>query len=196
MEHSNAAPLEARYQLNADDNKAFQTLAKKGVSNAPQKLIRSMLALFALLLVASVTFRASLNRNSPRPARPSNSNPLTTLIPLALPIIVFTGFYFVILQSNKKAALKRAAFVEPTAMRLAESAVTHVCGPYTNITQWRGIARVISDEKHIIFMVEPERGYIVPRRAFEDDESWQRFIRFASENWQKTQPTVPPIANA
>ena len=199
MQSLDATPLEARFQLTADDSKAFQTLGKAAGGNAAQRLLRSMLALFVLLLVASLVFSSELNRRPTRAASAPTGSSWMSVLGLLIPVVIFAVFWFFITQASKKEAAKSVGFVEPTTMRLDAGGTTHVCGAYTNITQWRGIERIASNETHIAFFHDANQGYLVPRRAFESDQSWQRFVDFARERWEASRPIAspaPPIAAA
>lgn len=114
---------------------------------------------------------------------------------LLLPFVIFTVFYLVILNSNKKAQRARPAFQNPSTIALDARAMTQNYGAFTNIVEWRGFTQVIASEEHLGLFTSATDGYVVPRRAFESDEQWQRFVTFARQQWEKTRPVVPPIAN-
>ena len=191
-----AAPLEARFQLNTEDDRAFNTLTRNsGVSNT-RKLFRLMVVLFPALIIAFFVFRANLDNGTAASDPLISRATLMSVLSLVLPVGLFGGFWILLAVVHKKEQAENIGLVESTLFRLDPNGATNVCGPYTNITQWRGFILVIATETHIAFQFNNSGGHIVPRRAFESDESWQRFVKFASDQWHKTQPETPPIAAA
>ena len=196
-----AAALEARYQLTDEDNKAFQTLAKGVNSGVAPKLQLLMFGALILFALGTSFYGTVVAKVKPRPA-PNLAgsswmgSPWASVLGMLIPIVVVGVFWLVIVRVGKAEQSKSTAFVEESIMRLDRVSATNICGPYTNITQWHGLVCVASSETHIAFLTNVNSGYIVPRRAFNDDQSWQRFVDFAREQWQQSQPTVPPIAAA
>lgn len=192
------APLEARFQLNPNDAKAFEALAKSGAgANASQRLFRSMLALFVLMAVASVVFKASLGpANPPRVVQANSGSVWLSLVSLLAPVALFAVFFFFILKANKKEQAARPAFQEPSTVSLNATGMAHHCGAFTNGIEWRGFTRVAVSNDHLALFTSATEGYVVPRRAFDAPDDWQRFVGFARQNWEQTRPPVPPIANA
>lgn len=192
------APLEARFQLNKDDVKASQALAKQGTNALTlQRLVRALLALFALVFVASVVFHRML---ASRAATPGESEiigaGLDKIFALLIPIGLFMVIWGLLMLKSKNALSKNPMLREPTLITLEENALTRHCGAFFNRIEWHGIARVIASDAHLILMISPTEGFIVPRRAFDSGADWQRFIDFARQQWQRAQPIVPPIAIA
>lgn len=189
-----AGPLEARFQLTPADAEAFDAAAKgRSSANAVQRLIRALLALFALLIVATFVFSNMVARNLPHAA--SEPSFLSMIWPLAA-IMLFLVFYFVVLQQRKNARAKLPAFTEQTTIAFDEIGVSQNVGAFSNRIEWRGFHKVIATANLLCLLTSANDGTIVPRRAFTSDDDWQRFVNFARESWQKTQPVVPPIANA
>ena len=121
---------------------------------------------------------------------------LDNVFALLIPIGVFMVFWGLLMLNNRNARGKNPMFAEPTFLTLDENAMTRKCGAYFNRIEWHGIARVIHSDAHLILMTSPIEGFIVPRRAFNSDADWQRFVDFARGQWQRAQPIIPPIANA
>ncbi len=195
---TSGAPLEARFQLDAADYKAFQALAKAGKPFIGKRQLASALAaLFVLIFVASLLFHRMLaSQPAASPGNTTIGPTLDTIFLLFIPLGAFLMFsgWLLRLYSNK-VSLRNIMFTEPTLVTLDESALTRQCGAFFSRAQWRGITRVIASDAHLILMISPNEGFIVPRRAFDDDASWQRFADFAQQQWQRAQPAAPPIAN-
>ena len=193
---STSAPLEAHFQLDRDDAKAFELLAKgeTGASGGgAQRLIRSLLVLVVMLVVASFVFRS---RVAPAPARIAPAPPGMTLasaLSLLVPLVIFGAFWFFIIQSNKNQVANRSAFAEPSLVRLDDTGLTNVCGAFSNIIEWRGFTSVVASGEHLALYTGPNQGYIVPRRAFDSDAAWQGFVDFARRSWEGTNPFSRPV---
>ena len=193
-----AAPLEARFQLNEADLRAGQNLAKQGSKAlTPQRLIRVLLAVFALVLVVSILFHRTLaNRAAtPRESAVVGAN-LDNIFALLIPAGFFMIVWALLLIQGRSARAKNPMFVEPTLMTLEENALTRQCGAFFNRIEWHGIARVIASETHLITMTSPTEGFIVPCRAFANEADWRRYVDFARQQWRNAQALTPPIAAA
>ena len=192
-----AAPLEALFQLGEADYKAFRVLASTGKgTNSTRRIVLSLLALFALILVASFVFHRALASRAIAPRADTSGTPnLTTVMLLLASVIFYLVVWGVLVINNKKSRAANPNFAEPTLLALDESALTRRCGAFFIRVEWNGIARVIASETHLILMTSPIEGFIAPRRAFDREADWQRFVDFARQQWQRAQPAVPPIAN-
>lgn len=128
-------PLSAQFQLQAADMDAYARFLNGGKSNfGTQRIIRTLLVMFGLLLVAGLTFRSQL------PSRPSVYAPRVlpglswvTLAPLLAPMMMFPVFYVIALGANKKARGKLPILQNPSTVTLGNENFRVQFGP-TDIT--------------------------------------------------------------
>lgn len=161
-----------------------------------------MLALFVLTLIVSIIFNRALPTNAPGAATgsfggPTSTNGLLLLGPVLILVgLIFMGFYWWALTVNKRANARRPSFIHTSTMRLDETGMMNHCDAFIFNVEWRGFTLVAASDGHLGLFTSATEGYMVPRRAFDSDDDWQRFVNFAREHWQQTQPAIPPIANA
>ena len=192
-----AAPLEARFQLNTDDFKAFRDLIQKASGAlAVRRIVQVLLAVFAIVLVISIVFHWRLASSASAPIARIGADGLDKVFAVFIPIGLFMVVWALVMIRNYNVQLKNPMFKESTLITLEAGIITQKCGTSVNRIEWHDIRRVIASDTHLILTTLPNAGFIVPRRAFTSEADWQIFVSFAREQWQKTQPATPPIANA
>lgn len=187
-----AAPLEARFQMNYRDLREKLKLAAMHSETRLNNTVHP-LALAALIFAPAYALWAPILSpvlRAPGAWRwPGVLNMLVPQLIFALSLFYMAGMLFKLRQ-------KQRDFFESNSITLDTNGATRHTEDSANSVKWRGIRRVVATDEYLGLFVGAGEGFIVPRRAFNSDDDWQRFVNFARQQWQHTQPDVPPIANA
>ena len=187
-----AAPHEARFELNYQDLREKAKLIAMHSDTQINNVVHP-LALAAFIFIPAYVLWAPLL--FPAPRAPGPVNWLRALGVILLPELIFAGLLFYVAFQVFKARRKQLAFSEQNRVVLdANGATLHTDGRALAV-QWRALRRVVATTDYICLFLGAGEGFIVPRRAFNSDADWQRFVDFASQQWQRDRPTTPPIAS-
>ena len=186
------APLEARFQLNDQDLREKMKLAAMHTETRHNNAVNP-LALLTLIFAPAYALWAPLLIPS---LRAPSAAPLTVILNVLVPQFIFAMVLFYLALVVFKARQKQRAFSEPNRVTLDTNGATQYITHRATSVQWRGIRRVVATNDTLGLLFGAGEGFIVPRRAFDSDDDWQRYVGFAQQHWQKTQSVLPPIANA
>ena len=185
--------------MNIDDARAFEAIAQGRTDTGPRANRKAKALTFvACLFGALIPFLLNPNRGQ----FISDITGLFTrfdwmaFLGLALPLGVFGAFWIFIIISQRKARLTNPAFNEPSTIALDRQAMSQSAGTLSTRVEWRGMEKVTATNDHLCFFVSDNNGFVVPRRAFDNDDDWHSYVDFARQQWQNAQPVKPPIANA
>ena len=184
--------MEARFQLNALDLSALRKIAALHRDTRLNNAINPLVLLALLVSTAYALFAPIFD--------PTLRAPATTQWPGVLyfvaPFVVFDAALIYILVVISRARKEQRKFSEPNHVTLDRNGVTRHTENSAHTVQWRGIKRVAATDNHLCLLSGASAGFVVPRRAFESDDEWQRFINFARDHWEQTRPVPAPIAAA
>ena len=187
-----AAPLEARFQLNYQDLRAKIKLATLHRDTRPTNAINPLVFMVFIFLPGYILWAPLLVPS----LRASGVAHWPGVLHLIVPQLVFAATLLYMALFMFKLRHVQRKFSEPNRVTLDEYSATRHTTNSANVVQWPGIRRVVTTDDYLGFFTGAGECFIVPRRAFESNEDWQRFVTFAREQWQRAQPTIAPIANA
>ena len=191
--------LAAHFQLEAADVQAFQRYASgdKGKQLSP---VQTLLALLAGVVIMGFFFYLTLPKSpATRPIRAASNagSPLFSVLSLFLPMLLFTGFWLFLISASKKANKKSPILQHPSTVTLSNEELRVEFASTAVTNRWTGVSRVENTATHLFLFTQPADGFIVPRRAFNNDEEFEQFCGFArqkSEAARPPAPETPPIA--
>ncbi len=199
MDSVTGAPLVARFQFTKTDSRAFGAIAQGRTDTSERANRKSTILMSGVMLVgASLPFLLNPKRGELLSGITEifQSSNVASILGLVLPLIVFGAFWTFLIVNQKRAQKAMPAWNEPSTITLDETSVTQQAGAFSNRIEWRGFQKVVATGDHLCLFTTDNDGFVVPRRAFDCDDAWQRYVNFARQHWQKTQPAIPPIANA
>lgn len=188
----NAESLEARCQLNYRDVAALRRIASTHAETRSKNTINGLVFLVMTFSPIYVLYAPIFFPEMRAPATSSWPGVLN----IAIPLLVFAFGLFYIALIMMRARKDQQNFSKDICIALTETDVTSQTETSIQTVKWRGLLLVVATKDHLCLFTARNEGFVVPRRAFDSEGDWQRFADFALEHWQRTQPAVPPIANA
>ncbi|HPF38222.1 MAG TPA: YcxB family protein [Phycisphaerae bacterium] len=122
-------------------------------------------------------------------------------------LIIFVVIWFVVFRQIRRSTIRAGrqgvqGKTDPTTRVTIRPERLVVVEEYSQTQRlWPGVPRIGSTDSHIFFFIGELMAYVVPRRAFPDDQSFREF-RDAAEMYRRSAPAgvarpaalAPPIA--
>ena len=75
---------------------------------------------------------------------------------------------------------------EGLLLELLPDGLKHTMNASTNTVAWPAVKRIDDAEGHLFFLLDDNSGFVIPRRAFADEEQYRTFAetarRYQAEN--------------
>ncbi len=125
----------------------------------------------------------------------SEQRPAVTAVQVAVTFVAIMGAYLWLAgRGGRKTVERRVARViaderrdplPPRQYRLTEEGIAYHEEDGDGVAPWGEIAAIVLTGGHIFAFPNDQRPYILPRRAFPNDESSVQFYRIARERWME-----------
>ena len=162
--------LAVEFEVTPEDNSAFRKLVVGEIRRAARtpayyRTLAILIAAVAVLISGIIDFDLHL--------------PTTVVV-----VVLLAVFWPLIARIYRRAAspLPKGSLVGPRLVELDEEGL-HQTAPLHEVrTKWAGVLKIIETPTHVFLMTDRLAGYIVPRRAFRDQEHYAEFVLFARKH--------------
>lgn len=185
--------MQITYTIKPEDLDALSAQAGQSSLQMFTRFVKTFLLLTVFGIAAALLFTQFLPASPHRIVHraPQNRNFLPETLGLFLPMVLFVGFYFLLMRSGKSQRAKLfetvPAYKEPQTTEITPEYLYHQDATGEVKTRWKGIQKIVETATHIFFWVSPNEAHVVPKRAFANAEDATQFAQLATKYWEQAQ---------
>jgi hypothetical protein len=164
------APVEITYSLDREDFWGFQRYTLLNVQPFKRNMIVNMVIQYLVFAVIGILLRAGTGEV------------------IGLTLIGGSAGVAELWWSSRRNSIRlldgKPGLLGEHTIRISEEGVRERTAVSDGLITWAGIRRVVEGTTHIYLFIEAHMAFVIPKRAFRDEDEAKRFLEEASSLWR------------